>query len=204
MSQPWWPEGTVPPAGSPQPQPQPWAPPPQVRAAGQNYQAGQNRPSSPSDQPPWMPGQPPPTVQMPAGSPTAVVQPVQPGQQGQQGHGEVPAKGAPAPRPTVPGLGFVNVLLVLATLAFAVVILVPWVLDWAGGVDPCLDAGGAWGCVVNDASREQVLLPLVAILAAFCLARGAGVERMQGRAIGWLYVLLGFGALVAAWAVGSS
>jgi hypothetical protein len=194
MTQPWWPEGAQPPAGSPQPNQAPWAPPPQVRATGQNYQAGQNRPIPPDQPAPWMPGQPPPTTQGTAAAPTAVVNPVQDG---------TPVQGGPPPRPTVPGLGFVNVLLVLATLAFAGFFLLPWVVDWAGGVEPCLDGGGAWGCVINDASREQVLLPLVAIFAAFCLARGAGIERMQGRAIGWVYVLLGFGALLAAWAVGS-
>lgn len=158
-------------------QPSPWMPPPVPGQPG----------SQPTAQVPA--GQP--TTVMPAGGPTAV-----------QGGPTTPPGYAPTPAPTVPGLGLATFLLVIGALAFAFFVLRVWVGDWALAIDPCLDAGGAWECVVNDASRQQVLLPVIAVFGALCLARGAGVERAQGRAIGYLYILLGFGVLALAWSMG--
>jgi hypothetical protein len=101
------------------------------------------------------------------------------------------------------GLRILTFLLVVAALAFGWLIVAPWAIDWGSAIDPCLDAGGEWECIVNDAGREQVLTPVVAIIAALCLARGAGVERKQGRSIGYLYALLGFLALGLAWSWGT-
>ena len=101
------------------------------------------------------------------------------------------------------GLGILIFLLVLAALAFGWLIVTPWAINWGTAIDGCLDSGGGWECVVNDAGREQVLTPAVAIVAALCLARGAGVERKQGREIGYLYALLGFLVLGLAWSWGT-
>lgn len=170
-------------------------PPP---AQGQNRQQGQNHPQQPT---PWAP---PPTPQsvpqnMPTGQPITVVNTMT----GASG-GPTAPDGQPAPQPNVPGLGFVTFLLVVGTMAFAAFIARDWVVDWATSVGPCLDGGGAWECVVNDGSRTQLLLPLVAVLGAFSLARGAGVERQQGRGIGYLYALLGFAVIAVAWSIGAT
>lgn len=188
MTQPWWPGPPEQPASA-QPA-QPWQAPP---SAGQPGARTVPVPASPW-MPPPVPGQPgsQPTAQVPAGQPTEV-----------RATGDIGAVlPGPPQRPSVPGLGFVTFLLVVAALVFGFFVARDWVADWATAIDPCLDAGGAWECVINDQGREQVLLPVVAIFAALCLARGAGVERSQGRAIGFLYVLLGFGVLVLSWSWG--
>lgn len=151
---------------------------------------------------PWMP--PPttqsPTAAIPAGQPTAVVNTMGGGAPG----GPTTPGGQPQPQRTVAGLGFVTFLLVVGAIAFAAFIARDWVIDWGTSVAACMDGGGAWECVSNRAGRTQVLLPLIAVLAAFSLARGAGVERRQGRGIGYLYALLGFGALALAWSMGAA
>lgn len=134
---------------------------------------------------------------MPAGQPDSVVSTVEQPPGGMTLH-------RPEPRPTVRGLGFATFLLVVATIAFAVLVAPEGVAAWATSAGGCVDGGGAWDCLVNDAWRTQVLLPVVAVLGSFSLARGAAVERHQGRGIGWLYLLLGVGLLGFAWTMGVS
>lgn len=170
--------------------------PPQTQ--GQNRQQGQNHPQQGM---PWTP--PPnalsPTAVGPTEQPTTVVNTMA----GQVG-GYAGPGGQPATQPTVPGLGLVTFLLVLGAIAFAVFVARDWFVGWGTAIGPCLDGGGAWECIVNDTGRTRMLLPLVAVLAAFSLARGAAVERAQGRGIGYFYALLGFGVLALAWSLGAA
>jgi hypothetical protein len=136
---------------------------------------------------------------MPPGQPSTVVNTMD----GRTG-GSTGAGGQPAPASTVPGLGLVTFVLVVGTLAFAAFVARDWVVDWGRSVGTCLDGGGAWECIVNEGSRTQLLLPILAVLASFSLARGAGVERQQGRGIGYLYALLGFAVIGLAWSVGAA
>jgi hypothetical protein len=136
---------------------------------------------------------------MPPGQPVTVVNTMT-----RESDAAAAAGGQPAQRSNVPGLGLLTFVLVVGAIAFAAFVARDWVADWGRSVGPCLDGGGAWECVVNDASRTQLLLPIVAVLAAFSLARGAGVERQQGRGIGYLYALLGFAALAVAWSLGAA
>jgi len=163
---------------------------------GQNRQQGQNHPQQAT---PWAPPPTPQATAMPTGQPITVVNTMT----GESGAPTVPG-GQPAPQPNVPGLGFVTFLLVVGAIAFAVFVARDWVVEWGSSVGTCLDGGGAWECVVNDAGRNRLLLPLLAVLAAFSLARGAGVERQQGRGIGYLYAVLGFAALALAWSMGAA
>lgn len=109
------------------------------------------------------------------------------------------------PAPASTGLGILIFLLVIATFAAGIWLFAPPAVAWATAIEPCLDGGGDWGCIVNADWRTAVLLPLVAMIAALCLARGAGIERRQGRTgFGFLYALLGFAALAAVWLVSAS
>lgn len=106
--------------------------------------------------------------------------------------------------PASTGLGILVFLLVVATFAAGVWLFGPAAVEWGATIEPCLDAGGGWECIVTD-WRTAVLVPLVAMIAALCLARGAAIERRQGRTgYGYLYALLGFAALAAAWLVTTS
>lgn len=165
--------------------------PPQSQ--GQQPYRGQNHPQQAT---PWAP---PPTLQttpVPQGQPITVVNTM-------DGASGGPTPGGQPQQPTVPGLGFVTFLLVIGTIAFAAFVAREWVMDWGQSVTSCVDSGGGWECLSNDAGRTQVLLPIVAVLGSFSLARGAGVERQQGRSIGWLYALLGFGLVGFAWVMGA-
>ena len=166
---------------------------PQGQPAGQHPYRGQNHPQQAT---PWAP---PPTQQLPQDQPITVVNTMEDA----AGGATVPG-GRPPQQRTVPGLGFVTFLLVVGTIAFAAFVAREWVVDWGTSVATCLDGGGAWECVSNNAGRTQVLLPVVAVLGSFSLARGAGVERQQGRGIGWLYALLGFGLVGFAWSMGAA
>lgn len=201
MTQPWWPGTPENPAGSPpahawqQPQQPPHGSPGATTSA-QGHPAGATVPMPAS---PWAApavttsGA---TAQLPEGRPVV---------ERREAAGGPTSSGAMAPAParTVPGLGLLVFLLVVAALGFAWFVASTWVTDWALGLDGCLDGGGAWECVVNDTSRRRVLLPVVAVLGALCLARGAGVERRQGRAIGFVHALLGLAVLALAWSTGA-
>lgn len=165
--------------------------------AGQQPYRGQNHPQQAT---PWAPPPTPPTAQAQQGQPITVVNTMS------ATSGGVTAPGAPQPQQqrAVPGLGFATFLLVVGTIAFAALVAREWVVDWGTSVATCIDGGGAWECLSNEAGRIQVLLPIVAVLGAFSLARGAGIERQQGRGIGWLYALLGFGLVGLAWAMGAA
>lgn len=229
MTQPWWAGGPVDPTA---PVPQqgeaaaPWMPPPGVAV----QQGGPGRPGAGATQPArWTPapqGAPPgqPTQQHPtqhfpgqqltgqqlagqqAQGQQSAVPPGGPGASGPVVSTVGQAPGGPGSRsePHLAGLGILVVLLVLAALAYGAFVVPGWVTAWASGLDACADAAATpWDCLVSDTTRTQVLLPVIAIFAAFCLARGAGVERRQGRGVGYLYALLGFAALGASWLVGS-
>lgn len=195
MTEPWWAGAPPNPLGSPPQQARgqtaPWAPPPGVTPSGRP-------PASPGRV--TVPGQSLPGQPVPSRPSTYTSAPGAPAQ---------PISGASQPPPpTTParaGLGILIFLLVVATFAAGWWVFGPPALAWATAIEPCLDGGGAYECVVNDDWRNSVMLPLVAMLGALCLARGAGIERRQGRSgYGFLYALLGFAALAAAWAVGAS
>lgn len=113
---------------------------------------------------------------------------------------------SPAQQPTEPwvvGLGVLGFFLVVGAIAFIAFVASGWIGQWGLASDECVRGGGAWECLVNPGLRTQVLLPVVAMFAAFALARAAGVERKQRRGIGYLYALLGYAVLGLAWVVGA-
>jgi hypothetical protein len=194
MTQPWWPGSGEPPAPQVHPGAAPWMPQPR---------GPQGRPQAhghPQQATPWAPPPTTPATAVPAGQPTgsgptvSTVDAADP----------TTAGGVPGQRSNVPGLGFATFLLVVGTLAFAAFVARDWVVDWGMSVTACVDGGGAWECVSNHAGRTRVLAPILAALASLSLARGAGVERQQGRGIGWLYVLLGLGVVGLSWAVATA
>lgn len=219
MTQPWWAGGPVDPTAPvpQQGQAAPWMPPPGV-AGPTGRQGGATQPArwtpAPQGSPPGQPTQQHPTQQFPGQQLTGqqaldaqrAVPPGGPGASGPVVSTVGQAPGGPGSRsePHLTGLGILVVLLVLGALAYGAFVVPEWVIAWANGLDACADtATDPWDCLVNDTTRAQLLLPAIAIFAAFSLARGAGVERRQGRGIGYLYALLGFAALGASWMVGS-
>lgn len=78
-----------------------------------------------------------------------------------------------------------------------------WFMAWVGTTMDCLNGGGAWSCVTTEATWTQALYPLISTVVAFGAARAAWIESRQGRALGFFYLAIGCGALVAAWTLGA-
>lgn len=117
------------------------------------------------------------------------------------GSGRPPGEPVVAAGPAASALGVLIALLVLAALGTAYVAVTEWLRPYLLGVPTCLDAGGAWECLVHPGLGQRVYLPAAAVLGALALARGAGVERRPRPAIGFVLALAGVALLAIAWTV---
>ena len=95
-------------------------------------------------------------------------------------------------------LRVLSVLLVVASLGYAVWHVLRWGLPLVQTVSSCPATRGMH-CLVSDAVYAWMYLPLLFLVLCWSFASGAATEANQGRRRGYLYLLAGAVALFLTW-----
>ncbi|MFV0426085.1 MAG: hypothetical protein ACK5KU_03495 [Beutenbergiaceae bacterium] len=120
-------------------------------------------------------------------------------------NGNSSAVPAPKPRGGVPPLLTVGaVILVIAPFFMFSNVFGGWFMTWFVATSTCFEGGGAWSCLNTEATWMQALYPVISAVVALSMARAAWIEGRQGRAIGFVYLIVGLGALLTAWSLGAA